>query len=526
MASVLDLARINDSGDLAGGVGDIAAAVGPNAMLVTAVRTEERTLKLITWRLNAAGPVTRLGDSGAAAGVASDLAIAVGALYVVACRTSDGKLKLISWEIDATGSAITRRGDSGGAAGEATLIDLVSLSPSLFVTACRTAAGDLKLISWRLNRDGSLTRLHDSGGAAGRVSEIALCKLASNRVATAVRDADGDLKVITWAVSSAGELARLGDTGNAAGRATRIRCVVDTAGRLITSVRDADGDLKLISWRVSSDGRAIARLGDTGDQAGDIGDNSLVALSDGVVSGVRAGNGSLKLIAWRVDGNGAFTRRGDSAAQAGVASQIQLVAGPGVPDAAGHSVTLATALRTAAGRLKIITWGPPVVRLHVKVLVEPATFTRAEMLQGMRDVFASVGFGVEVASVETLDLPPLETVDVGDCAGETTTEQERLFANRNNVGPDDIVAYFVRATTPPLNGCATSPAGRPSVIVVRTASRWTLGHEIGHVLGLRHVNDRNRLMTGGGTSNITNPPPDLVPAEQSTMIDSRLSVPA
>lgn len=63
------------------------------------------------------------------------------------------------------------------------------------------------------------------------------------------------------------------------------------------------------------------------------------------------------------------------------------------------------------------------------------------------------------------------------------------------------------------------------MIVVRTASRWTLGHEVGHVLGLRHVTDRNRLMTGGGTSNITNPPPDLVPAEQSTMINSRLSAP-
>jgi hypothetical protein len=33
------------------------------------------------------------------------------------------------------------------------------------------------------------------------------------------------------------------------------------------------------------------------------------------------------------------------------------------------------------------------------------------------------------------------------------------------------------------------------------------------VLNLRHVTDNNRLMTGGGTANITNQPPDLISAE-------------
>jgi predicted Zn-dependent protease len=52
------------------------------------------------------------------------------------------------------------------------------------------------------------------------------------------------------------------------------------------------------------------------------------------------------------------------------------------------------------------------------------------------------------------------------------------------------------------------------------ASDWTLAHEIGHVLGLVHVNDSNRLMTGGGTAKITNLPPDLVASEISTMQNS------
>jgi hypothetical protein len=43
------------------------------------------------------------------------------------------------------------------------------------------------------------------------------------------------------------------------------------------------------------------------------------------------------------------------------------------------------------------------------------------------------------------------------------------------------------------------------------------------VLGLAHVNDNNRLMTGNGTANITNLPPDLVPQEVITMRASALT---
>jgi hypothetical protein len=75
MASTLDLERMHDSADLAGGVSEIAATAGPDSMVVTAVRTEAGRLRLIAWRINTAGPVTRLGDSGDAAGTASSIDI-------------------------------------------------------------------------------------------------------------------------------------------------------------------------------------------------------------------------------------------------------------------------------------------------------------------------------------------------------------------------------------------------------------------------------------------------------------------
>jgi hypothetical protein len=104
--------------------------------------------------------------------------------------------------------------------------------------------------------------------------------------------------------------------------------------------------------------------------------------------------------------------------------------------------------------------------------------------------------------------------------GSTTAEQNQLFANRNNAGPNDLCIYFVRSTVPPLNGCAAFPAGQPSAVVTSVASPWTMGHECGHVLGLPHVTPTDRLMMGGGTWNITNPPPDLVQSEVDTMFAS------
>ena len=47
---------------------------------------------------------------------------------------------------------------------------------------------------------------------------------------------------------------------------------------------------------------------------------------------------------------------------------------------------------------------------------------------------------------------------------------------------------------------------------------------LGHVLGLFHVNNNDRLMTGNGTANITNAPPDLIASEVATMLASPFTI--
>ena len=70
---------------------------------------------------------------------------------------------------------------------------------------------------------------------------------------------------------------------------------------------------------------------------------------------------------------------------------------------------------------------PRQLRVHVKVLSEPTTVARAQMIQSMRDVYAGVGIDVVIASEETLNLPALNDLDVGTCVmGSTTAEQNTV----------------------------------------------------------------------------------------------------
>lgn len=179
--------------------------------------------------------------------------------------------------------------------------------------------------------------------------------------------------------------------------------------------------------------------------------------------------------------------------------------------------------------------GMQLLRVHAKVLTNP-TVSVDTMFTEMQRVYELLGIRVQRVSTETLNLPLLNDLDVGACTmGSVTAEQTQLYGNRNNVPTSDLTVYFVRSTVPAYNGCAAHPANRPGAVVASVASRWTLAHECGHVLGLRHVDDPpppnpaappallDRLMTGRGTADITNPPPDVTAQENLTLRATRLT---
>ena len=155
----------------------------------------------------------------------------------------------------------------------------------------------------------------------------------------------------------------------------------------------------------------------------------------------------------------------------------------------------------------------------------------------MRRLFAGRGIDVRVGSTEDLSgdstLNSLLVLDVGACLlGSTTQEQQDLFENRNGVGDNELVVYVVdslQGGTGNFVGCASSPSGRPGRVVADNINgRWLTAHEVGHVLGLRHVSttpttNSDFLMW----PNIawTNVPPDVTAVEAQTMRSSSLTRP-
>jgi hypothetical protein len=206
---------------------------------------------------------------------------------------------------------------------------------------------------------------------------------------------------------------------------------------------------------------------------------------------------------------------------------------------------------------------PECVRLHIKVLqapdpkATPPQVTIEASLKNMQQVYRTAGIRAEVGSREDFTNDPafstLLNINVGPCQTPQTLSpnQQALFANNTNVGPNDVAVYFVstvtRTTPTPsggtisgvLFGCAAPTNARSVVIAAPTATPWTLAHEVAHVLGCVHISGENTgcpstnpnccstpdptsLMTGCGTNLITGIP-TVSPSEISAMKNSGLS---
>lgn len=102
-------------------------------------------------------------------------------------------------------------------------------------------------------------------------------------------------------------------------------------------------------------------------------------------------------------------------------------------------------------RAKVVCVTPPghrCVTVHAKILYSP-TMPVADQIAGLNSVFSSADLEAKLGSIEVLNIPDLLDVEVGECRGNAVTDdQRRLFGNRNNAGPNDICAYWVRSLIP------------------------------------------------------------------------------
>lgn len=232
---------------------------GGDRKAVTAVRDADGNLKIIAWDLqfasNGKTTIVRLGE--ASAGAISALAVSRARNFngvFTAVRDSENNLKVIPWKLSADGNTVTRGADgSAGAVG--THIAVAPLRQGV-AAAVRDEQGDLRVITWSVNSAGDIGARRDTG-IAGGVSEVAILgtPLASSNLTTVVRDSNGNLLLVGWAINDDGtNMRRLGSTR--AGAAARI--VADGVSRsyvghnprdmILTALRDGDGNLKLVTW--------------------------------------------------------------------------------------------------------------------------------------------------------------------------------------------------------------------------------------------------------------------------------------
>lgn len=175
------------------------------------------------------------------------------------------------------------------------------------------------------------------------------------------------------------------------------------------------------------------------------------------------------------------------------------------------------------------------LRIHVRRLTDPQKpLTVKKMLQAMQQVYDAARIHVELETNETLThLPELNDLDIGGLGGthgpacvNVTGEQKQLAGFRKNVPNGEIVIYICRSLTNTNAGCAAHPDGEPMAAISAVhADAYTMAHEIGHLLGLKHttVQGKNRLMTDMGTGTLTsNPPPVLTSSEIKEMRKSPL----
>lgn len=234
-----------------------------NYLVVTAVRTSDGTLKLITWKINLAGTVERLKDQpgenvhGISTAVYESypmnngsLATAVTVLKVGNIMLPYTRLKVISWKIDSDGS-IKRQGEAFGDNEAASSVTATSLCHNRIVTTNKDSHGNLVLQKWRFDPSGSVT-LYDTVRSKEKATEFSATAHNATRIYTALINSEGNLRIILW--DAADKIVRL-DTA-AAGRIKKVSIVPLGSDWICTPVIDAEGEaqggLKVIAWREHS----------------------------------------------------------------------------------------------------------------------------------------------------------------------------------------------------------------------------------------------------------------------------------
>jgi hypothetical protein len=328
--------------------------------LVTAGRNANGHLQLTVWQAKEDTsnlPASIITKKGSATGDAiTDVAIQAVTDHQVltAARNADGDLHLTTWSLSQDGQVTKQHEASAGAIGSLALVTTAA-NAGTAVTAVRTG-GHLRLIAWKIDSGGAITRL---GSADGNPAEHIAAVSTVFGVVTAARDSGGNLALASWRVDAAGQISHLDNAG--AGAVNGLDIAVYTRETdpgftnprtiVVTAVHNGSGDLELITWSVSESVTGkITRQGSVTDAPAThiaVGKVGVAFEEDRILTADRDGNGKLAMQIWQTKNENADIISEDSAA-GGTVEEIAI---------ASYSARyLVTAVRTAAGNVKVISW--------------------------------------------------------------------------------------------------------------------------------------------------------------------------
>lgn len=152
--------------------------------------------------------------------------------------------------------------------------------------------------------------------------------------------------------------------------------------------------------------------------------------------------------------------------------------------------------------------------VHIRNLAIPA-FSLELATKYAEKLYNSIGIKFEIGSSISLALKKTEmaTLSVVDGAckwDQNNSEQDMLYKLAGLTRKNGIVVFIVKGiktASGTLNGCAGHSLDKPAIVVGANASKFTIAHEIGHLLlgsdhSPVHEKSKSNIMYGGGTINI------------------------
>jgi hypothetical protein len=171
------------------------------------------------------------------------------------------------------------------------------------------------------------------------------------------------------------------------------------------------------------------------------------------------------------------------------------------------------------------------VRLHIRHLAIYPLQPFDVLLKSAQIAYDQYGIHIRYVSGQCLDLTrqqaeKFETID-GQCNWDIESGE---FAELQKLGMpvphNDVRVYVVNDIgMPHVEGCGGHAPGQPALTIIASSYRWSLPHEIGHVLLTQHFPERHwphpeNLIRLAGHSNNPTPIPVLSDRQVLAMRDS------